>query len=42
VLRFRLVLADYGVERSVPLDGLTAHEIDVKLEELVSKGVPER
>jgi NADH dehydrogenase (ubiquinone) 1 alpha subcomplex subunit 2 len=33
---------DYGVERSVPLDGLTAHEIDVKLEELVRKGVPDR
>ncbi|CAK9881642.1 unnamed protein product [Sphagnum jensenii] len=33
---------DYGVERSVPLDGLAAHEIDVKLEELVNLGIPER
>jgi hypothetical protein len=35
-------VTDFGVERSVVLDGLTEHEINVKLEEIVKQGRPMR
>ena len=37
-IEYQLVFADFGVEHSVPINGLDSNTINSKLEELVKKG----